>query len=95
MDWPPDVEGGTSMERYLGAAKVTTGVFAVSRNPIYVAFWFVLLGEFLIFPNWVLVTYLLAATSLLHRQVKREEQYLTKHYGREYTDYCLRVRRYF
>jgi protein-S-isoprenylcysteine O-methyltransferase Ste14 len=30
---------------------VTTGIFAVSRNPIYVAFWFVLLGQFLLFSN--------------------------------------------
>ena len=30
---------------------VTTGVFAVSRNPIYVAFALILLGQFLIFPN--------------------------------------------
>jgi protein-S-isoprenylcysteine O-methyltransferase Ste14 len=33
---------------------VTTGVFAFSRNPIYVAFGFVLLGQFLIFSNWIL-----------------------------------------
>src|SRR5262245_46550621 len=30
---------------------VTTGVFAFSRNPTYVAFGFVLLGQFLVFPN--------------------------------------------
>ncbi|MBE3048882.1 isoprenylcysteine carboxylmethyltransferase family protein, partial [Candidatus Bathyarchaeota archaeon] len=33
---------------------VTTGVFSVSRNPIYVAFWIILLGQFLVFPNWLL-----------------------------------------
>jgi protein-S-isoprenylcysteine O-methyltransferase Ste14 len=32
---------------------ITTGVFAVSRNPIYVAFASLLLGQFLIFPNWI------------------------------------------
>src|SRR5262249_6212550 len=36
---------------------VTTGVFAFSRNPIYVAFAFVLLGQFLVFPNWILLVY--------------------------------------
>jgi protein-S-isoprenylcysteine O-methyltransferase Ste14 len=30
---------------------VTTGVFAFSRNPIYVAFGFVLFGQFLVFPD--------------------------------------------
>ena len=30
-----------------------TGIFALSRNPIYVAFGFVLLGQFLLFSNWI------------------------------------------
>jgi protein-S-isoprenylcysteine O-methyltransferase Ste14 len=74
---------------------ITTGVFAVSRNPIYVAFALVLLGQFLVFSNWILLIYLAAAVWLFHRQVIREEDYLQQHYGKEYTEYCRRVRRYF
>jgi protein-S-isoprenylcysteine O-methyltransferase Ste14 len=74
---------------------ITTGIFAFSRNPIYVAFGFVLLGQFLIFSSWILLVYLGAAIWLFHRQVLREEDYLKKHYGQEYLDYCNRVRRYF
>lgn len=55
---------------------VTNGVFAFSRNPIYVAFALVLLGEFLVFPNWLLLAYIVAAVWLFHRQVLREEGYL-------------------
>ena len=73
---------------------VTTGVFAFGRNPIYTAFAIVLLGQFLIFPNWILLVYLVAATWLFHRQVLREEDYLKQHYGPEYAEYCRRVRRY-
>lgn len=73
---------------------VTTGVFAYTRNPIYVAFWFVLLGQFLVFPNWILLIYFGAATWLFHRQVLREETFLRSQYGREYSDYSHRVRRY-
>ena len=73
---------------------VTTGVLAVSRNPIYVAFGIILLGQFLIFPNWILLVYLGAALWLFNRQVLREEDYLKKHYGKDYSDYCNRVRRY-
>jgi protein-S-isoprenylcysteine O-methyltransferase Ste14 len=73
---------------------VTTGVFAFSHNPIYVAFAFVLLGQFLVFPNWILLVYLAAGTWLFHRQVLREEEFLRKHYGQEYAEYCNRVRRY-
>lgn len=73
---------------------VTTGVFAVSRNPIYVGFGFMLLGQFLVFPNWTLLVYLPAGIWLFHRQVLREEEFLRKHYGQEYAEYCSRVRRY-
>ena len=73
---------------------ITSGVFAYSRNPIYVAFAFILLGQFLIFPNVILLVYLCAGVWLFHRQVLREEEFLKKHYGEEYLDYCSRVRRY-
>jgi protein-S-isoprenylcysteine O-methyltransferase Ste14 len=73
---------------------ITTGVFAFSRNPIYVAFAVILIGQFLIFPNWILLAYVGAATWLFHRQVLREEEYLRSHYGPEYSEYCKRVRRY-
>jgi protein-S-isoprenylcysteine O-methyltransferase Ste14 len=73
---------------------ITSGVFAYSRNPIYVAFALILLGQFLIFPNWILLLYIVAGTWLFHRQVLREEEYLKKHYGSEYLEYCDQVRRY-
>src|SRR5580692_8363456 len=65
---------------------VTTGVFAISRNPIYVAFWFVLMGQFLIFSNLIPLIYLIAATWLFHRQVLREEDFMRRHYGQQYSD---------
>jgi protein-S-isoprenylcysteine O-methyltransferase Ste14 len=73
---------------------VTTGIFAFSRNPIYVAFGFVLLGQFLLFSNWILLAYMVAAVWLFHRQILREEEYLRSHYGQPYLEYCDRVRRY-
>jgi protein-S-isoprenylcysteine O-methyltransferase Ste14 len=73
---------------------VTTGIFAFSRNPIYVAFGLVLLGQFLVFPNWIMLGYLAAGFWLFHHQVLREEEFLSKRYGQEYTEYCDRVRRY-
>jgi protein-S-isoprenylcysteine O-methyltransferase Ste14 len=73
---------------------ISTGAFAFSRNPIYVAFASILIGQFLIFPNWILLVYLGAATWLFHRQVLREEEFLKPHYGQEYAEYCQRVRRY-
>ena len=74
---------------------ITDGAFAFSRNPIYVAFAIILVGEFLILPNWITLIYIAAATWLFHRQVLREEDYLRRHYGQAYVDYCNRVKRYF
>lgn len=73
---------------------ITSGVFAVSRNPIYVAFAFILVGQFLIFSNWILLIYTVAGFWLFNRQVLREEEFLKKHYGQEYIEYCKQVRRY-
>lgn len=73
---------------------VTTGAFAVSRNPIYVAFMGMLLGQFLVFPNWIPLMYMLAGYLLIHRQVLREEEFLRGHYGEAYEAYCGQVRRY-
>jgi protein-S-isoprenylcysteine O-methyltransferase Ste14 len=73
---------------------ITSGVFAFSRNPIYVAFALILLGQFLVFSNWLLLLFLGAGIWLFHRQVLLEEAYLKQHYGPQYADYCQRVRRY-
>ncbi len=73
---------------------VTTGTFAFSRNPTYVAFGLVLLGQFLVFSNWILLVFLVAGVWLFHRQVVREEGYLRAHYGEPYAVYSAQVRRY-
>jgi protein-S-isoprenylcysteine O-methyltransferase Ste14 len=73
---------------------VTTGIFAVSRNPIYVGFFLFLVGQFLVFPNWVPLCYLVGGTALFHRQVLREEEFMRQRYGQEYADYCSHVGRY-
>lgn len=73
---------------------ITTGVFAFTRNPIYVAFGLVLLGEFLVFPNWIFLAYVFAGIWLFHRQIMREEEFLRMRHGEVYEEYCDRVRRY-
>jgi len=73
---------------------ITTGAFAVSRNPIYVAFALVLTGQFLIFPNIVFLIYLCVGFWLFNRQILREEDFLHSHYGQEFEEYCRKVNRY-
>ncbi|WP_077326391.1 methyltransferase family protein [Virgibacillus siamensis] len=73
---------------------VTSGVFSISRNPIYTAFLFILIGVFLIIPNWILLLYFVVGFWFINRQVRREEDSLEKIYGNEYKEYCKKVRRY-
>lgn len=73
---------------------VTSGVFGVSRNPIYLAFISFIFGMFLVYPNIANLLVLVLFVAVIHRQVLREENFLRGHYGEEYEAYCRRVRRY-
>lgn len=73
---------------------ITSGVFAFSRNPIYVCFLIFVAGLFLIHRNIVIAVATLFFALIIHRQILREERFLKAHYGEEYAAYCKKVRRY-
>ena len=74
---------------------ITHGVFAISRNPIYVSFFFIFSGLTLIYLNIVSIVMLTCFfVPLIHRQVLREEKFMKKHYSEQYTEYYKKVRRY-
>jgi protein-S-isoprenylcysteine O-methyltransferase Ste14 len=73
---------------------VTNGVFQWSRNPIYVSLETLSLGAFLVFGNIDLLLFTLLLIGIMHRQIRREEDFLTSIYGAAYTDYCSHVGRY-
>ena len=75
-------------------ALVTGGIFALSRNPIYVSFALVLLGQLAVSCNAIFALYGVAGCWLFHRQVLQEEVFLRSHYGDAYLQYCQKVRRY-
>jgi len=70
------------------------GMFAVSRNPIYLCFLILLIGLVLIHRNLLMVAAAVFFAAMIHRQILIEEAFLKKHYGGEYADYCRKVRRY-
>ncbi|HET7814426.1 MAG TPA: isoprenylcysteine carboxylmethyltransferase family protein [Candidatus Baltobacteraceae bacterium] len=96
--WLAIIDFGTSFRIGIDTGKpgelVTNGIFARTRNPIYVGFAFVLCGEFLIFPHPVLLLYVAAGFALFHRQVLREESFLRERYGDAFRTYAARVPRY-
>lgn len=73
---------------------VTTGAFAISRNPLYLGFFMMLASVFLIYPSWIFFFYFVGGLWLIDRQVNLEENSLRKIYGKAFEDYCGKVRRY-
>ena len=73
---------------------VQTGVFRLSRNPIFFGMIVTLLGLFLMIPNIGSLITLLVGTILMGIQVRLEEEYLTRIHGHEYLEYRRHVRRW-
>ena len=73
---------------------ITSGAFSISRNPIYVCFLMFFTGLFLIHRNIVIASATILFALAIHRQVLREERFLSSYYGAEYNEYRKKVRRY-
>ena len=73
---------------------ITGGMFAISRNPLYLCFLMFLAGMFLIHHNLLIVIAAFFFAMMIHRQILREESFLKKHSGGEYAAYCEKVHRY-
>lgn len=85
----------TVIPRRKASKLVTTGVFGISRNPIYLGDALVLIGVCLMFDTvlgfavvplfvWVINT----------RFIDGEEAHLTKMFGDDYLNWCAKVRRW-
>lgn len=72
---------------------VTTGLFSVSRNPIFFGMTLTLLGLFLVTPNAVTALFLIVGYILIQVQIRLEEEFLIKEHGEHYLDYKQKVRR--
>ena len=76
-------------------ALVTSGPFAVVRNPIFAATLPTALGLTLLVPSWVAIVGLVGLWLALELQVRVvEEPYLLRLHGTTYADYAARVGRF-
>ena len=77
------------------AAVVVNGIYRFTRNPIYIAFLFIVIG-FAVAANsaWFFVSAVALFVLLHFGVVKREERYLSAKFGSAYDDYRRRVRRW-
>lgn len=72
---------------------VTSGLFSVSRNPIFFGMILSLIGLFLTTPNALTILFLVLGYVLIQIQIRLEEEYLTKQHGQLYLNYQQKVRR--
>jgi protein-S-isoprenylcysteine O-methyltransferase Ste14 len=72
---------------------VTTGLFGLSRNPIFFGMILSLLGLFLTTPNAFTGLFLVLGYILIQIQIRLEEEFLTKEHGHNYEAYKQKVRR--
>jgi protein-S-isoprenylcysteine O-methyltransferase Ste14 len=81
-------------DRKTPGALVTNGIFAYTRNPIYVAMLFWFFGIFLINGRLIFLIFALLTVGAIHRQILQEESFLIKLYGQPYQAYRKRTARY-
>jgi protein-S-isoprenylcysteine O-methyltransferase Ste14 len=76
-------------------ALVTDGIYARSRNPIYLAFIIFLIGIGMLFnSDWLFVLLVPFVLIIHYGVIRREERYLLARFGAQYAGYVQRVPRY-
>ncbi len=77
------------------SALVVTGIFRVTRNPMYLGLLFVLIAWALQLGNFgVLVFPILFVLYMNRFQIAPEERFLAAKFGSDFAAYCQRVRRW-
>ncbi|WP_193184358.1 methyltransferase family protein [Nisaea sediminum] len=89
-------QAGTSVKPWVpSTAIVTSGVFARTRNPMYLAMVILLAGVGLLGNSlWFPVITIGFVGVMQYGVILREEAYLERRFGAVYTDYKARVRRW-
>ena len=75
---------------------VTTGVYSVVRNPMYLGTFMIGLGFILIlWPWWTVPIFAIAFYLRFRRQIEKEETFLRGMFGEQYQHYCDQTPRLF
>lgn len=86
--------GGVNKQVY-ASELVTGGIFAASRNPLYVGNFLLLLGVIILSDNlWVYVIGILLSLTAYRAIVAAEEDFLQREFGEAYREYCASVNRW-
>jgi protein-S-isoprenylcysteine O-methyltransferase Ste14 len=72
----------------------TRGIYAFSRNPLYLAVFIICISSLLYFPNIFNLAFAIPGLIVHHKQTLSEEGFLEQRFGNEWIAYKARVRRY-
>lgn len=72
---------------------VTTGIFRLSRNPIFFGMILSVLGLFFIMPNALSFFLVLSTYIVIQIQIRLEEEFLEREHGENYRAYKIKTRR--
>jgi protein-S-isoprenylcysteine O-methyltransferase Ste14 len=72
----------------------TSGLYMISRNPMYVAFFAWFLGGCILTRSWLLLAILMVFQVSVHYMILAEERWCIGQFGQSYEDYMKTVRRY-
>ncbi len=74
---------------------VTSGIFQFTRNPMYLGLAMLLLAIAVYKSSPLLIAGVVVFILYMNRfQIAPEERFMNQRFGQEYTEYCLRVRRW-
>jgi protein-S-isoprenylcysteine O-methyltransferase Ste14 len=73
---------------------VTTGIFAYTRNPMYMGHVIFLTGLALTLHSWLAVVLAVVTAFFFQSRVLRDEERLIKRFGGPYVDYLNKVKRW-
>jgi protein-S-isoprenylcysteine O-methyltransferase Ste14 len=71
-----------------------SGLYQVSRNPMYISYFVCFLGCVLLTGSWTLIVLLITFQISTHWIILSEERWCIKIFGTQYLNYMLKVRRY-
>lgn len=73
---------------------VTKGFFSISRNPIFLGIMMANIGLFLVIPNAFTLLIVSLSTISINTQIRLEEEFLKREFGKVYLEYAKKVRRW-
>jgi protein-S-isoprenylcysteine O-methyltransferase Ste14 len=71
----------------------TTGMFAISRNPLYLGMFIICIGSCLYFPDLLNLTFCVYTIGFHLKIIRNEEAFLANRFGEKWQSYTKRVRR--